>query len=103
MSLIKVTSEELHTLSSNVMSGSNSIQDQLSRMQNEVLAVVGDQLKFHGLVWDRIADVSDNFGMLGFAIIALFVVAWLVSIAVYRVRGYDRIAVSVTSDLRPSR
>ncbi|MGH2914255.1 MAG: WXG100 family type VII secretion target [Solirubrobacteraceae bacterium] len=43
MSLIKVTSEELHTLSSNVMAGSNSIQDQLTQMQNQVLAVIGGE------------------------------------------------------------
>lgn len=58
MSLIKVTSEDLHTLSSNVMTGSNSIQDQLSRMQNEVLSVVGNDWQgaasgqFHAL-WDE--------------------------------------------------
>ena len=58
MSLIKVTSEELHTLSTNVQSGSNSIQDQLARMQGEVLAVVGGEWQgaasgqFHAL-WDE--------------------------------------------------
>jgi WXG100 family type VII secretion target len=58
VSLIKVTSEELHTLSGNVLSGSNSIQDQLSRMQSEVLGVVGGEWQgsasgqFHTL-WDE--------------------------------------------------
>jgi WXG100 family type VII secretion target len=58
MSLIKVTSEELHSLSTNVQSGSNSIQDQLSRMQSEVLGVVGGEWQgsasgqFHAL-WDE--------------------------------------------------
>jgi 6 kDa early secretory antigenic target len=58
MSLIKVTSEDLHSLSSNVQSGSNSIQDQLSRMQSEVLGVVGADWQgaasgqFHQL-WDE--------------------------------------------------
>jgi WXG100 family type VII secretion target len=63
MSLIKVTSEELHTLSTNVQSGSNSIQDQLARMQGEVLAVVGGEWQgaasgqFHELwnEWQRSA------------------------------------------------
>jgi WXG100 family type VII secretion target len=41
MSLIKVTAEDLQTLSSNVMSGSQSIQDQLSRLQGEVSSVIG--------------------------------------------------------------
>jgi WXG100 family type VII secretion target len=43
MSLIKVTSEELHTLSSQVQGGSNSIQEQLSTMQSAVLSVVGGE------------------------------------------------------------
>ncbi len=43
MSLIKVTSEELHTLSGNVATGSNQIQDQLGRMQSQVLGVVGGE------------------------------------------------------------
>jgi WXG100 family type VII secretion target len=58
MSLIKVTSEELHSLSSNVQNGSNSIQDQLSQMQNQVISVVGGEWQgaasgqFHAL-WDE--------------------------------------------------
>jgi WXG100 family type VII secretion target len=63
VSLIKVTSEELHTLSSNVMTGSTQIQDQLSRMQGEVLGVVGGEWQgaasgqFHSLweEWQRSA------------------------------------------------
>ncbi len=41
MGLIKVTAEDLHSLSGQVSTGSTQIQDQLSRMQNEVLNVVG--------------------------------------------------------------
>jgi WXG100 family type VII secretion target len=41
MSLIKVTAEDLQTLSSNVTAGSSTIQDQLSRLQSEVSGVVG--------------------------------------------------------------
>ena len=63
MSLIKVTSEELHTLSGNVSTGSTQIQDQLTRMQNEVINVVGGEWQgsasgqFHSLweEWQRSA------------------------------------------------
>jgi len=63
MSLIKVTSEDLHTLSGNVSTGSTQIQDQLQRMQNEVLNVVGGDWQgsasgqFHSLweEWQRSA------------------------------------------------
>jgi WXG100 family type VII secretion target len=42
MSLIKVTSEELHQLGTQVSQGSQSIQDQLSTLHNQVASVVGD-------------------------------------------------------------
>jgi WXG100 family type VII secretion target len=43
MSLIKVTSEDLHTLSLNVRSGSEHIQEQLTNLQNQVTNVVGGE------------------------------------------------------------
>lgn len=42
MSLIKVTSEDLHSLSAQVTNGSSSIQEQLSNLQSQVSGVVGD-------------------------------------------------------------
>jgi WXG100 family type VII secretion target len=41
MSLIKVTAEDLLSLSQQVESGSEQIQDQLSRLQGQVMSVVG--------------------------------------------------------------
>jgi len=41
MSLIKVTSEDLESLSVNVASGSESIQNQLSKLHSDVARVVG--------------------------------------------------------------
>ncbi|HWF73827.1 MAG TPA: WXG100 family type VII secretion target [Solirubrobacteraceae bacterium] len=43
MSLIKTTPEELQTLSSQVTSGSESIQGQLSQLQNQVSGVIGGE------------------------------------------------------------
>ena len=37
-----------------------------------------------------IGTLNDNFGSLGYLIIAIFVVSWLVSIAVYRLALFDR-------------
>jgi WXG100 family type VII secretion target len=41
MTLIKVTAEDLQTLSSQVNAGSASIQEQLSQLQAQVMGVVG--------------------------------------------------------------
>ena len=63
MTVIKVASEDLRTLSGQVQSGSNSIQDQLARMAGEVSGVVGGDWQgvassqFHTLFeeWQRSA------------------------------------------------
>ena len=59
----------------------------------EVLGLVGDQLKAHGVFWGTIGSLNENFGMVGFAIIGVFVVSWAVSIVIYRVNRYDEIEV----------
>ena len=53
MTLIRVTSEDLHSLSGQVLAGSNSIQDQLARMAGEVSGVVGAE-------WQGIASSQFN-------------------------------------------
>lgn len=59
MSLIKVTSEELHHLSGNVSNGSNNIQDQLHRMQGEILGVVGGD--WEGVASNRFQALWDEW------------------------------------------
>jgi high-affinity nickel-transport protein len=64
----------------------------------ETLNLIGDQLGLTdgGGFWGAVGALNDNFGLLGFAIVGLFIVAWLVSYVVYRAKGYDEIEVSVT-------
>ncbi|SDR59027.1 high-affinity nickel-transport protein [Rhizobiales bacterium GAS113] len=59
----------------------------------EVLGLIGDKLRLVGPFWDAIGAVSDNLGTLGYSIVALFIVSWLISIPIYRARGYDRLGV----------
>jgi high-affinity nickel-transport protein len=60
----------------------------------EALGLVADKLSLDGPFWGAIAALNENFGTLGFVIIGLFVVSWGVSVAVYRVKGYDEIEVT---------
>jgi nickel/cobalt transporter (NiCoT) family protein len=46
--------------------------------------VIADQLQLNGGLWDAIRAANENFGMLGFVIIGLFIASWLVSLGVYR-------------------
>ena len=59
----------------------------------EVLNLIGGQLGLTegGGFWGAIGSLNDNFGVLGFAIVGIFVAAWLISYVIYRVKGYDDI------------
>jgi high-affinity nickel-transport protein len=63
----------------------------------EVLSILQSQFDLQGGFWTAVGGISDNFGVLGFAIIGIFVVSWLVSMIVYRLRGYDEIEVRVAT------
>jgi nickel/cobalt transporter (NiCoT) family protein len=61
----------------------------------ETLNLIGDQLGLTdgGGFWGAIGAINDNFGVLGYVIIGIFVLSWLVSFLIYRARGYDEIEV----------
>jgi nickel/cobalt transporter (NiCoT) family protein len=59
----------------------------------EVLSIVGSQLNLAGPFWDYLDDLSNNFGTIGYLIVGLFVVSWLASTIIYKVRRYDDIEV----------
>jgi high-affinity nickel-transport protein len=62
----------------------------------ETLNLIGDQLGLTdgGGIWGAIGSLNDNFGVLGYMIVGIFVVAWLISYLVYRANRYDDIEVS---------
>ncbi len=55
----------------------------------EALGLLSDQLGLKGGFWDLIGMLNDNFNDLGFMIIGVFLVAWLGSFIIYKVKGYD--------------
>ncbi|WP_175795775.1 HoxN/HupN/NixA family nickel/cobalt transporter [Burkholderia anthina] len=55
----------------------------------EALGLLADQLDLKGTPWDAIGTLNDNFGMLGYIIIAIFAVSWIASIVIYRVKRFD--------------
>lgn len=61
----------------------------------EALNLIGGQLGLtdDGGFWGSIASLNDNFGVLGYIIIGIFIIAWLISYVVYRVNRYDEIDV----------
>jgi high-affinity nickel-transport protein len=59
----------------------------------ESLGLIQDKLALKGLFWDLIAQINQNFGLLGYGIIGIFLVSWMVSIAIYKIKRYDDIDV----------
>ena len=64
----------------------------------EVLNLIGDRLGLTGGggFWGAIGAINDNFGVLGYIIVGIFVLSWLISFAVYRAKRYDEIQVATS-------
>src|SRR5262245_11259029 len=56
----------------------------------EALSLIATKFGLSGGLWDLVASGNDAFGMLGYLIIGVFALTCLLSIAVYRLKGYDR-------------
>lgn len=57
----------------------------------ETLGLARDQLNLGGPFWRGIGALNDHFGSVGFAIIGVFVLSWVLSAVIYRIKGYDRL------------
>jgi len=55
----------------------------------EALGLFAAQVHPTGAFWELVGKLNDNFGLLGYFIIAVFAVSWIVSIAIYRWRQFD--------------
>jgi high-affinity nickel-transport protein len=62
----------------------------------EAIGLLKDQLNLTGGFWDLIGNLNDNFGTLGFVIIGIFVLSWVGSVIIYRVKGFDRFETTTT-------
>ncbi len=59
----------------------------------EGLGLLADQFHLNGPFWDTIGSLNDNFGMIGYAVIGVFVASWLVSALIYKFKRFDDIEV----------
>jgi high-affinity nickel-transport protein len=59
----------------------------------EALGLIADKLRLEGGFWDFIGALNDNFGMIGYLIIGIFLASWVISAVIYRLNKYDEIEV----------
>ncbi len=55
----------------------------------EALGLLAGRFHLKGVFWDAIAKLNDHFGTLGYLVIGIFAVSWVVSIAIYKWRRFD--------------
>jgi high-affinity nickel-transport protein len=60
----------------------------------EALGLLAGQFHLKGRFWGLIGRLNGNFGTLGYCIVGLFVVSWIVSIAIYKWRRFDSFEVT---------
>jgi high-affinity nickel-transport protein len=61
----------------------------------EALGLLVGQFHLTGGLWGLVGRLNGNFGMLGYGIIALFALSWILSIAIYKWRRFDDIQFGV--------
>jgi high-affinity nickel-transport protein len=59
----------------------------------EALGLVADRLGLEGGIWRVISELNDDLTRFGVAVIGVFVLCWIVSAAVYRLKGYGRLPI----------
>jgi nickel/cobalt transporter (NiCoT) family protein len=60
----------------------------------ETLGLIQGELNLSGPFWAPIAGLNSNFGTLGYVIIGIFVMSWIVSVTIYKLRRYDEIEIT---------
>jgi high-affinity nickel-transport protein len=55
----------------------------------EALGLLADRFNMSGFFWETVRRLNQNFGFLGYCIIALFAASWIFSLAFYKWRRFD--------------
>jgi high-affinity nickel-transport protein len=61
----------------------------------EALGLIQGELDLSGPFWSPIAALNNNFGTLGYVIIGIFMASWIASVALYKMKRYDDIDVTL--------
>jgi len=61
----------------------------------EALGLLAGHFRLGGMFWDAVRRLNNNFGVLGYCIIALFALSWVVSIAIYKWKRLDEMELGV--------
>jgi high-affinity nickel-transport protein len=57
----------------------------------EALGLLVEQFNLHGFIWDKVSYLNNNMGSVGYWVIGLFVLFWIISVLNFRWRKYDNL------------
>ena len=57
----------------------------------EALGLAAEKLGLAGGLWASVGAMEGHFGTLGYLVVGIFVVTWIVTILIYRMMGYHKI------------
>jgi nickel/cobalt transporter (NiCoT) family protein len=64
----------------------------------EAMALIGEKFGFGNGFWRWVSEVNGDLADFGFVIVGIFVVTWMLSAAIYWLKGYDRIAPALPAE-----
>jgi nickel/cobalt transporter (NiCoT) family protein len=63
----------------------------------ETLGLLQSEFNLSGGVWNLAGAINNHFGIVGYTIIGIFALSWLISLLVYRVNRFDDLQVNTQS------
>jgi nickel/cobalt transporter (NiCoT) family protein len=60
----------------------------------EALGLLASQFSLDGIFWGTVRRLNENFGILGYFIIAFFVLSWILSLVFYKWRRFDELDIA---------
>ena len=64
----------------------------------EAMALISEKFGLDGRLWSWTSEINNDLANFGFVVVGIFVVAWIVSAAIYWLKGYDRIPAAVPAE-----
>ncbi|HEX8533031.1 MAG TPA: HoxN/HupN/NixA family nickel/cobalt transporter [Allosphingosinicella sp.] len=55
----------------------------------QLLGLIGDRFDLEGSLWSLVRSLGTSFNIIGFAVVAIFILAWIASLAIWRLKGLD--------------
>jgi nickel/cobalt transporter (NiCoT) family protein len=65
------------------------------------LGLIAEKFHLEGGFWNAVESINE-IGILGFVILGIFIVSWLVSTLLYRIKGYDRLGATPVPHIEPA-